>query len=108
MDATTRFESQRAGALPVIVAYLEKMRLAAVIDENIPWEGEVPLGILVEIMVCNRLLNPKAQYKIGEWAKSAGVCDYYGVTAELHLPVEKRPSMSLLCVNAKTLTERTF
>ena len=58
------------------------MRLAAVIDENIPWEGEVPLGILVEIMVCNRLLNPKAQYKIGEWAKSAGVCDYYDVTAE--------------------------
>ena len=82
MDATTRFDSQRVGALPVIVAYLEKMRLAAVIDENIPWEGEVPLGILVEVMVCNRLLNPKAQYKIGEWAKSAGVCDYYGVTAE--------------------------
>ena len=37
MDATTRFDSQRVGALPVIVAYLEKMRLAAVIDENIPW-----------------------------------------------------------------------
>ena len=82
MDATTRFDSQRVGALPVIVAYLEKMRLAAVINENIPWEGEVPLGTLVEVMVCNRLLNPKAQYKIGEWANSAGVCDFYGVTAE--------------------------
>ena len=82
MDATTRFKTQRVGALPVIVAYLEKMRLAQIIDEHVPWEGDVPLGTLVEIMVCNRLLNPKAQYKIGEWAERAGVCDYYGIPAE--------------------------
>lgn len=82
MDATTRFNTRRVGALPVIVAYLEKMRLAAVIDAHVPWEGEVPLGTLVEIMVCNRMLNPRAQYKIGEWAERAGVCDYYGVSAE--------------------------
>ena len=82
MDSTTRFASQRVGALPFIVAYLEKMELARVIDENIPWEGEVPLGTLVEVMVCNRLLNPKAMYKISEWALNAGVCDYYDVTAE--------------------------
>ena len=41
----------------------------------------MPLGTLVEVMVCNRLLNPKAQYKIGEWANSAGVCDFYGVSS---------------------------
>ena len=82
MDSTTRFASQRVGALPFIVAYLDKMELARVIDENIPWEGEVPLGTLVEVMVCNRLLNPKAMYKISEWALNAGVCDYYDVTAE--------------------------
>jgi transposase len=82
MDATTRFQTQRVGALPVIVAYLEKMRLAQIIDEHVPWEGEIPLGTLVEIMVCNRLLNPKAQYKIGEWAERAGVCDYYDIPAE--------------------------
>lgn len=82
MDATTRFQTQRVGALPVIVAYLEKMHLAQIINESVPWEGDVPLGILVEIMVCNRLLNPKAQYKIGEWAERAGVCDYYGISAE--------------------------
>lgn len=82
MDATTRFETQRVGALPVIVAYLEKMHLAWIINESVPWEGEVPLGILVEIMVCYRLLNPKAQYKIGEWAERAGVCDYYRIPAE--------------------------
>jgi transposase len=82
MDATTRFETKRVGALPLVVAYLEKMELAKVIDEHVPWEGEVPLGTLIEIMVCNRILNPRAQYKIGEWATRAGVCDYYAVTSE--------------------------
>ena len=33
MDATTRFDTQRVGALPVIAAYLEKLRLRETIDE---------------------------------------------------------------------------
>ena len=82
MDSTTRFSTQRVGALPFVVAYLEKMQLAEMIDTHVPWEGDVPLGMLIEIMVCNRLLNPKAQYKIGEWAQRAGVCDYYDVTPD--------------------------
>jgi transposase len=82
MDATTRFNTKRVGALPFIVAYLEKMRLGEVINDVVPWEGDVPLGTIVEIMVCNRMLNPKAQYKIAEWAETAGVCDYYGVQLE--------------------------
>lgn len=85
MDATTRFETRRVGALPLVVAYLEKMQLAKVIDEHVPWEGDVSLGTLIEIMVCNRMLNPRAQYKIGEWSERAGVCDYYDVsTAQLN------------------------
>ena len=85
MDSTTRFDTKRVGALPLVVAYLEKMDLAKVIDEYVPWEGEVSLGTLCEIMVCNRMLNPRAQYKIGERAERAGVCDYYNVsTAQLN------------------------
>ena len=82
MDATTRFRTERIGALPVIAAYLEKLRIRHIIDELVPWDGGVPLGTLVEVMICNRMLNPKAQYKIGEWAKRAGVCEYYGVSPE--------------------------
>jgi Domain of unknown function (DUF4277) len=82
MDATTRFNTKRIGALPLVVAYLEKMPLAEVIDAHVSWEGDVPLGTLIEIMVCNRLLNPKAQYRIGEWAEGAGVCDYYNISAD--------------------------
>ena len=82
MDATTRFKTQRVGALPFIVAYLEKLRLGELVEQFVPWEGEVPLGTLVEVMVCNRLLNPKAQYKIGQWAQRSGVCDYYDISEE--------------------------
>jgi transposase len=82
MDATTRFNTERVGALPVIAAYLEKLNLRTIIDEFVPWEGEVSLGTLVVVMICNRMLNPKAQYKIGEWAQRSGVCEYYGVSPE--------------------------
>ena len=82
MDATTRFETRRVGALPVIAAYLKQMKVAELVDNTVAWEGDVSLGTLVEIMMCNRLLNPKAQYKIGEWAQKSGVCDLYGVSVD--------------------------
>jgi transposase len=82
MDASVRFDTQIIGALPVIVHYFERLGLGAIINEVVPWEGGVPLGTLVEIMIANRLLNPQALYRIGEWTRKAGLTDYYGVTAE--------------------------
>lgn len=82
MDASVRFDTQIIGALPVIVHYFERLELAAIINEVVPWEGGVPLGTVVEIMIANRLLNPEALYRIGQWAHQAGLTDYYGVTAE--------------------------
>ena len=82
MDASVRFDTQIVGALPVIVHYFERLRLGAIINEVVPWEGGVPLGTVVETMIANRLLNPQALYRIGTWAQTAGLTDYYGVTAE--------------------------
>jgi len=82
MDASVRFDTQIIGALPVIVHYFERLRLGAIINEVVPWEGGVPLGTVTEIMIANRLLNPQALYRIGEWAETAGLTDYYGVTAK--------------------------
>ncbi len=82
MDANTRFDTQIVGALPVIVHYFERLELGAIINDVVPWEGGVPLGTLVEIMIANRLLNPQALFRVGEWADKAGLTDYYGVTAE--------------------------
>jgi hypothetical protein len=82
MDAQTRFDTQIVGALPAIVHYFERLELAATIDEHVPWQGDVPLGTLVEILVANRLLQPQALFRVGQWSKAAAVTDYFGLTAE--------------------------
>jgi transposase len=82
MDARTRFRTQLVGALPAIAHYFDELDLAATIDELVPWEGDVPLGTLVEVLVANRLLQPKALFRIGPWAQSAALTDYYRLTPE--------------------------
>lgn len=82
MDASTRFETQLVGSLPLISYYFDLLELGSTIDDVVPWEGEVALGSLVEIMIANRLLQPKALFRIGEWSQQAGLTDYYGLTVE--------------------------
>jgi transposase len=82
MDPHTRFQTQIVGALPAIVHYFERLDLAVTIDELVPWEGDVALGTLVEVLVANRLLQPKALFRVGEWARTAALTDYYDLTVE--------------------------
>jgi len=82
MDAHTRVDTQVVGALPVVGAMLEQWGLGDIVDQVAPWDGDVPLGTLVEVLVTNRLLNPKAMYAVGDWAAQASVTDYFGLTAE--------------------------
>ena len=82
MDSHTRFQTQIVGALPVITHYLERIEFAATIDQLVPWEGDVALGTLVEVLITNRLLQPKALFRVGQWAQAAAVTDSYGLTAE--------------------------
>src|SRR3954470_23754037 len=82
MDPQTRFRTQTVGALPAIAHYFRELNLAATIDELVPWQGDVPLGTLVEVLVANRLLQPKALFRVGQWAQSAALTDYYGLNAE--------------------------
>jgi transposase len=81
MDAATRFDTRAVGALPVLTEYLERLRLAEHVNGLVPWEGDVPLGTLVEVMVLNRLLQPKALFRLDEWAQSAALTDYFGLQA---------------------------
>jgi len=82
MDAHIRFDTQIVGALPVITQYFDRLGLASIVNEVVPWEGEVPLGTLVEVLIANRLLQPRALFRIGAWAAKAGLTDYYGLTVE--------------------------
>ena len=82
MKAFVRFDTQIVGALPVILSYFDKLHVAATVDQLVPWEGEVPWGVLAEILMANRLLQPKAMVRIGQWAGRVGLTDYYGLTVE--------------------------
>lgn len=82
MDTRTRVDTQLVGALPVVAAVLEQWGLGDILDQVVPWDGDVPLGTLVEVLVVNRLLEPKAMYAVGDWAKTAAVTDYFGLSAE--------------------------
>jgi len=82
MDARTRVDTQIVGALPVVGAVLEQWGLGDIVDQVVPWDGDVALGTVVEVLVVNRLLDPKAMYAVGDWAKAAAVTDYFGLTAE--------------------------
>lgn len=82
MDAHTRFDTARVGAMPLIAAMFDKIGLRSTVNEFVPYEGDVDLGTLVEVMVLNRLLQPKAMFRIGDWAEDASVTDYYGLTVE--------------------------
>lgn len=81
MVARTQVSTQRVGALPLVGALLDKWGLAEAVNQAVPWDGDVPLGTLVEVLVVNRLLNPQAMYAVGEWAAGAAVTDYFGLTA---------------------------
>ncbi len=79
MDASTRFDTQIVGGLPVIAKYLDQLQVADTIDRLVPWEGKVPLGTLMEVMIINRLLAPTPLFRLGDWADRAGVAAYYGL-----------------------------
>src|SRR5260370_17738979 len=82
MNAAARLNTQFIGALPVITQYFERLHLADTLNQAIPWEGDIPIGTLAEILIANRLLEPEAMYRVGEWAAKTGLTDYYGVTAQ--------------------------
>ena|SRR5438067_326378 len=79
MNASTLFSTQVVGALPVLTHYLERLHLAEIVNQTVPWEGDVPLGTLVEILVLNRLLDPCALFRIDDWAQTSGVAAYHGL-----------------------------
>src|SRR4051812_8362606 len=82
MASTSQFDTQRVGALPVIARFCDRLQLGRTVDAAVPWEGEVPLGDLVEILVANRLLDPKPLYKLGSWASRSTLADFYNLTEQ--------------------------
>jgi transposase len=82
MSAPMPVQAQLIGGLPVVQALFDRLTFADIIDRVVPWQGEVPLGVLAEVLVANRLLGPKPLYRLGEWAARAGLTDFYQLRPE--------------------------
>lgn len=82
MVAQVKVDTQRVGALPVISEFCNRLHLADIVNTHVPWAGEIPLGDLVEILVANRLLEPKPIYKVGSWATKATLANFYKLAEE--------------------------
>jgi hypothetical protein len=70
------------GCVPREVWWDNPTTVATAILSGTRTEGDVPLGTLVEILIGNRLLVPKALFRVGEWAEQASLTEYYGVPQE--------------------------
>jgi hypothetical protein len=42
MDAKTRVSTRIVGGLPLVASYLEDLEIGKIVDEVVPWEGDVP------------------------------------------------------------------
>lgn len=103
MPASTQFDTQIVGALPVLCDHCERLDLAATSDRLLPWEGEVPLGTLVEILIANRLLRPKALFRVGDGAQAAARTDCYGLTAAQRNDDRRGRALERLAVHAPSI-----
>ena len=68
VDLVTRSQLRRhLGALPVLYALLEVLRVREIINGHCPTEAEVDHGTVAMVMILNRLMAPRPLYQVADW-----------------------------------------
>lgn len=68
MDLVTRSQLRRQlGALPVLYALLEVLRVREIINRHCPTQAEVDHGTVALLLVLNRLTLPLPLYQVADW-----------------------------------------
>jgi transposase len=72
--SASREPGYRFGSLAVVAPILERMDLAAIIDQHLPADpqAEYGYGPLLSLLVAARLANPVALVNVADWAQQAG------------------------------------
>lgn len=81
----TNLESVAYGSLCVIAPMLDRMNVAAVIDQHVPTDpqAEFSVGHVLKLLIAARVSSPVALMNMAEWAASSGADLIFG------MPVEK-------------------
>lgn len=70
------------GALPVLYALLETLRVRQIINRYCPTQGDVDHGTVALVLVLNRLMFPLPLYRVADWVGQTVLTAVLGVPAE--------------------------
>jgi transposase len=74
--------SYQLGALPVLYALLETLKVRQVINRYCPTQGEVDHGTVALVLVLNRLMFPLPLYRVADWVGQTVLTAVLGVPAD--------------------------
>jgi transposase len=67
------------GALPVLVALLDRLQVRQIINRHCPTQSPVDHGAVVLVLVLNRLMAPRPLYKIVDWLATTLIAEHLGI-----------------------------
>ena len=76
---------RQVGPLLLVRHYLDRLRLAGIIDAAAPMRGRAQLthGEVITALVANRLCGPAPLYDVAGWASSAAMAELFSIPAGL-------------------------
>jgi hypothetical protein len=76
---------RHVGPLLLVRHYLDRLRLAGIIDAAVPMRGRAQLthGEVITALVANRLCGPAPLYDVAGWASSAAMAELFSIPAGL-------------------------
>jgi len=83
IQALTRRQIVRyLGALPVLVALLERLKVRQIINHYCPSQSPVDHGAVALVLVLNRLMAPRPLYKIVDWLATTLIAEHLGISKD--------------------------
>ena len=83
VDLLTQSQLRRhLGALPVLYALLEVLRVREIINRHCPTTAEVDHGTVAMVLILNRLMAPRPLYKVADWLTRTVLVYTLGVPVE--------------------------
>lgn len=78
---TDGFQGCPLGPLPILIPFIEKMRIREIVDALVPCtnRAEISHGEVIAALILNRLLSPRAMYKVKEWSDFVAFGDALGI-----------------------------
>lgn len=79
---TRRQVTLQLGALPILVMFLQRLKVRETINRYCPTQSPLDNGAVALVLVLNRLIAPRPLYKIADWVATTMIGVYLGVAPD--------------------------